>query len=285
MRPHLATVPVAFLLAAGGCASTLDIGEVAVRETTQVANAAVDAAYRGAAVSVDAVREAARSTRQAAAPPQFAPISDPSGLTGGQQRSMPQPMSASASMGAANSLWQSGARAFFDDQRARRIGDILTVNIRIADRAEVSNSSNRTRSSSTDVGVDSFLGLEAVPGSVLPGGYDPGNLIDAQASSTAAGTGSINREEVVELTVAAVVVDTLPNGNLVISGRQEVRINGELRELTVAGVIRPEDVASDNTIRHDQMAEARISYGGRGQISAVQRPRIGQRVADAISPW
>lgn len=273
MKPHLA-LPVALMLAAGGCASTQEFTDVAMRETGEAANSAVDAAYRGAAAA-----------RTAAAPPQLAPIGDPSGLTGGQQRLMPQPIVGPAPAAAANSLWRPGARAFFDDQRAKRIGDILTVNIRIADRAEVTNSSNRSRSSSTEVGVNSLFGLEQLPGAVLPGGYDPSSLVDAEASSSAQGTGSVNREEEVELTVAAVVVDTLPNGNLVISGRQEVRINAELRELTVAGVIRPEDIASDNTIRHDQIAEARISYGGRGQITAVQRPRIGQRVADAISPW
>jgi flagellar L-ring protein precursor FlgH len=124
-----------------------------------------------------------------------------------------------------------------------------------------------------------------VPAAVLPGGYDPGSLLDAEGSSSARGQGSINREEQIEMTVAAVIVDILPNGNLVIAGRQQVMINAELRELTVSGVIRPEDIAANNTIRHDQIAEARIAYGGTGQVTAVQRPRIGQRIADAISPW
>src|SRR5262249_29636821 len=106
-----------------------------------------------------------------------------------------------------------------------------------------------------------------------------------QGTSDQSGQGAINRKEKIQLNLAAVIVDRLPNGNLVIAGRQEVRINAEMRELTISGVIRPEDISADNTIRHDQIAEARVSYGGQGQISAVQRPNWGQRIADAITPW
>lgn len=185
----------------------------------------------------------------------------------------------------ANALWQAGARNFFNDQRARRIGDILTVRISISDSASVSNESDRRRQSSTSVGVPNLFGLERTAQRAAGGAFDPATLIEAEGTSRSQGQGSIAREDRVTLTVAAVVTDILPNGNFVISGRQEVKINAELRELTVAGIIRPEDVAADNTIRHTQIAEARINYGGRGQITAVQRPGWGQRVADAVSPW
>jgi flagellar L-ring protein FlgH len=228
---------------------------------------------------------AVAAARRAAAPPQMAGVYDPSPLAGDNARGMPQPVMAPVAEAAPNSLWRPNARGFFDDQRAQGIGDILTVNIQITDRAEVTNSSSRSRSGETQVGVNSFLGLESLPGTILPGGYDPGSLIDAEGSSTSRGQGQINREEEIELTVAAVIVDVLPNGNLLIAGRQQVMVNAELRELTVTGVIRPQDIASNNTIRHDQIAEARIAYGGRGQVSAVQRPPLGQRVVDAVSPW
>ncbi|MBC7768744.1 MAG: flagellar basal body L-ring protein FlgH, partial [Phycisphaerales bacterium] len=204
---------------------------------------------------------------------------------GGEQQTMPYPEPAAYESGAPNSLWRSGSRSFFNDQRASRIGDILTVEIEIDDSAELSNSSNRQREASTSAGVSNFFGLEQVAGQIFNSAFDPANMISADAESEHRGTGAINREEKIELTVAAVIVDRLPNGNLVIAGRQEVRINGELRELTVSGIIRPEDVTSDNKINHTQMAEARISYGGRGSISAVQRPGWGQRLGDAISPW
>jgi len=225
------------------------------------------------------------AARRAMGPPQFTPVSSPAALTGGQQQNMPQPNFPNAEARAPSSLWQSGSRSFFNDHRATRIGDILTVEIEIADKAELSNSSDRSRESTTNVGLSNFFGLEQSLGQVFNNAFDPENMIGAAADSEHRGSGAINREEKIELTVAAVIVDRLPNGNLVIAGRQEVRINGELRELTVSGLIRPEDVTADNRVNHTQIAEARISYGGRGSISTVQRPQWGQRIGDAIAPW
>ncbi|MGE3143817.1 MAG: flagellar basal body L-ring protein FlgH, partial [Hyphomonadaceae bacterium] len=218
------------------------------------------------------------AARRAAAGPQLAPVSNPEALTGGMAQTLPQPTSYVADERAPNSLWQAGARSFFRDQRAGRVGDILTVNIEIDDSAELTNNSARSRTSSTEVGVSNFLGLETSLGGLFGGGFDPSSLVNAEAASNANGQGTINREEKIELTVAAVVVDVLPNGNFVIAGSQQVRINAEMRELTVSGVIRPEDIDANNRVRLDQIAEARISYGGRGQLSAIQRPNIGQRV-------
>ena len=250
----------------GACASAPSFSEM-----SQDAMAAPGVAYDAA--------------RRGLAPPALAPVANPQPLTGGQYQSMPAPQPTAYAEGAPNSLWRSGRRGFFNDQRASQIGDILTVQIEIDDKAQVSNSSNRTRSSQTSAGVSNFFGIETSLGGLFGGGFDPGNLITAQGESDATGQGAINRQEKIELTVAAVIVDLLPNGNLVIAGRQEVNINAELRELTVSGVIRPEDIDANNTISHTQIAEARINYGGRGQISAVQRPNWGQRVGDAITPW
>jgi len=266
-KDHLMrTLALIALAASAAACTTADRAEY-----TQDAIAAPGVAYNAA--------------RRALGPPQLTPVGTPAALTGGAQQTMPQPQPAAYEQGAPNSLWRSGSRSFFNDQRASRLGDILTVEIEIDDSAELSNSSNRQREASTSAGVGNFFGLEQSLGQVFNGAFDPSNMISADAESEHRGTGAINREEKIELTVAAVIVDRLPNGNLVIAGRQEVRINGELRELTVSGIIRPEDVTSDNTINHTQMAEARISYGGRGSISAVQRPGWGQRLGDAISPW
>jgi flagellar L-ring protein precursor FlgH len=226
-----------------------------------------------------------QAARRGLAAPQLQAVGTPAALTGGQQQTMPQPEPAVYEAGQPNSLWRTGSRSFFNDQRASRIGDIITVEIEIDDSAELSNSSNRQRSASTSAGVSNFFGLETAVGQVLNNAFDPSNMISADADSSHNGQGAINREEKIELTVAAVIVDRLPNGNLVLAGRQEVRINGELRELTVSGIIRPEDVTANNRINHTQIAEARISYGGRGSISAVQRPNWGQRIGDAITPW
>lgn len=225
------------------------------------------------------------AARRALGPPAHTPVQSPEYLTGGGERTMPQPVPAAYEPPRANSLWRAGSRSFFNDQRASRIGDILTVNIEIDDKAELSNSSNRTREASTSAGLSNFFGLERTLDQIFNNQFDSENLIGAEAESEHRGQGAINREEKIELTIAAVIVDRLPNGNLVLAGRQEVRINGELRELTVSGIIRPEDVTASNTINHTQIAEARISYGGRGSISAVQRPNWGQRIGDAITPW
>jgi flagellar L-ring protein precursor FlgH len=257
---------VALAAASSACASNPQMGVIA-----QDAIAAPGVAYNAA--------------RRAMGPPQFEPVGSPAALTGGEQQSFPQPEPVVYGEGSPNSLWRPGRRSFFNDQRASRIGDILTVEIEISDKAELSNSSNRSRAADTDAGVTNFFGIEAGLGRIFPGEFDPANMIGAQSESTQTGQGAINREEKVQLTVAAVIVDRLPNGNLVIAGRQEVRVNAELRELTVSGIIRPEDIDANNTISQDQIAEARISYGGRGQISAVQRPNWGQRAADAITPW
>ncbi len=256
---------LALAASAAGCAS-VDVGEM-----RQDALAAPGVAYNAA--------------RSALAPPQFQPVGSPAALTGGQQQTIPQPQPVAFETPRAGSLWRSGSRSFFNDQRAGRIGDILTVNIEIDDKAQVSNSSSRSRDSSTSAGVEHFFGLEDTLGQVFNGAFDPSQMVGAESESEHNGTGAINRQEKIELTVAAVIVDRLPNGNLVIAGRQEVRINAELRELTVSGIIRPEDITASNTIDHTQIAEARIAYGGRGQISAVQRPNWGQRFADAITPW
>jgi flagellar L-ring protein precursor FlgH len=214
--------------------------------------------------------------------PELAPIGYPAQLVPVSQayQEPAQPRSASA-----NSLWRTGARAFFGDQRARRIGDILTVSIRIDDRAQTSNTTSRSRTNDITGGVTNFFGLENSLGRAFPGGFDPQSLVGVEGSSNANGTGSVSRSERVDLTIAAVVTDILSNGNLVIQGRQEVRTNREVRELTVAGIVRPEDISSANTIAHTQIAEARISYGGRGDISRVQATPAAQSLVERFSPF
>lgn len=220
--------------------------------------------------------------------PQLAPIGYPAPLvpvnqmvvTDTQAHAQPSPLAASA-----NSLWRVGARTFFGDQRARNIGDILTVQIDIDDRAQVQNSTQRSRSNDASGGVSNLFGLESSLGRFFPSGFDPANMVAMNGESASQGSGTINRSEKVSLTVAAVVSAVLPNGNLVIQGRQEVRTNREVRELTVAGIVRPEDISSANVIKHSQIAEARISYGGRGDVSRVQAPPAGQALVERFSPF
>ncbi len=214
--------------------------------------------------------------------PELAPIGYPAALVPVQQQYLPAPEARPAS---ANSLWRSGSRTFFGDQRARRVGDIVTVRINIDDRAQTQNSTQRSRTNDASGGVTNFFGLENSLGQAFPGGFDPANMVGVQGQANAAGSGSVNRSERVNLTIAAVVTDVLPNGNLIIQGRQEVRTNREVRELTVAGIVRPEDISSANSIDHTQIAEARISYGGRGDISRMQATPAAQSMVERFSPF
>ena len=195
---------------------------------------------------------------------------------------MPAPV---AETYAANSLWRNGSRGFFKDQRASMVGDILTVDINITDTASLSNTTSTSRTGTQDASVSGLFGFEKPLERVLPGTDTLGTGLGTSSASSAQGVGSVNRKETIRLTVAAVITDILPNGNFIVAGRQEVKVNAEVRELLVSGIIRPEDISASNTIQHTQLAEARISYGGRGDISTIQRPRYGQRVVDKILPF
>ena len=227
---------------------------------------------------------AACGTLDAASTPQMSPIAYPAPLVPTYQMAGTPPPQPTA-LSSANSLWKSGARAFFKDQRASRVGDILTVSIEIDDSAEMENSTQRSRSNDMNAGVSNLLGLESSLGRILPGGFSPDSAIGFAGDSSSSGNGSIARAEQISLTVAAVVTHVLPNGNLMIQGRQEVRTNQELRELTVAGIVRPEDITSSNTVRHSQIAEARISYGGRGALTRTQQVPAGQAVLERVTPF
>jgi len=226
---------------------------------------------------------AACGTLRAAGTPQMSPMAYPAPLVPTTQMTgMPtQPEPAFS----ANSLWKAGAKAFFKDQRASRVGDILTVSIQIDDSAQMNNATNRSRSNDMSAGVDNLLGLESSLGRVLPGGFAPASAIGFGGESNTSGQGTINRSEQISLTIAAVVTQVLPNGNMMIQGRQEVRTNQELRELTVAGIVRPEDITSANMIRHTQIAEARISYGGRGALTRAQQVPSAQAVIERVTPF
>lgn len=210
----------------------------------------------------------------------------------GKKAGVPQPTQVSLPMPAVesystqpNSLWKTGSRAFFKDQRATRIGDILTVSINITDSAKVDNATTRTRTANEGAKAPALLGFESQLKEFLPNAVDPENLLEADSSSNNSGKGSVDRKEAINTTVAAIITQILPNGNLVIQGRQEVRINFEVREIMISGVVRPEDISNQNTIQHTQIAEARISYGGRGQLTDLQQARYGQQLYEAISPF
>lgn len=217
--------------------------------------------------------------------PQLERPANPVERPGWRPVTLPMPEPEPQVAAGANSLWRSGARGFFRDQRARRVGDVLTVNVTINDKAELSNTSRRSRTNSDSLGLTNLLGLENKLDKILPTPIDPSSLVDANSSMQNRGLGATEREETVRLNVAAVVTQVLPNGNLVVEGRQEVRVNFEVREVIVAGVVRPEDITPRNTVPHDKIAELRVAYGGRGQLTDVQQPRYGAQVLDILLPY
>ena len=185
----------------------------------------------------------------------------------------------------AASLWSTSQNSLVADRRASARGDILTVVIEIDDKAEIQNSSGRSRSAADKVSIPALAGLPQRIDEMLPEGASMEELAEAKASSSFKGSGNISRRDKMTLRIAATVVDRLPNGVLRIQGSQEVRVNYEVRELTVSGFVRPSDIGRRNEIAYDRIAGARISYGGRGQISDVQQPRYGQQVADILLPY
>jgi flagellar L-ring protein precursor FlgH len=227
---------------------------------------------------------ACSSVVEAVKGPELAPVGYPAALVPIQQplvsARVPPPAPASA-----NSLWRVGAREFFADQRAGRVGDILTVLIDIDDSAKTINSTTTSRTAGVTAGIPHLLGLEQSLGHLLPSAYDPANAIETNSKTANTGAGAVNRSEKISLTIAAVVTAVMPNGNMVIQGTQEVRTNTDVRTLTVAGIVRPEDISSANTIKHTQIAEARISYAGRGDISRVQKTPAGQSLMEKFLPF
>lgn len=216
--------------------------------------------------------------------PPMAAVQDPSAIPGPRPVSMPMP---APEMGRRlpNSLWRTGSRAFFRDQRAGRVGDILTVVIDIDEKAEIENETKRSRKNTEDMGVTNLFGLETQLTKVFPEGTKAGSLVNTGSNLSNTGKGSVDRSEKITLRVAATITQILPNGNLVLAGRQQLNVNYDMRELIVTGVIRPEDISSQNTIKYDQIAEARIAYGGRGSITDLQQPRYGSQIMDILMPF
>ncbi|MEA2739957.1 MAG: flagellar L-ring protein FlgH [Acetobacteraceae bacterium] len=212
--------------------------------------------------------------------PAMTPSEDPTKDPKWRPLTMPMP-SGQPSPNEANALWRSGSRAFFKDQRAAQVGDIVTVLVNMNDAANLKNVTSAARTSSESAGMPNFFGLEAI----LPKAITPSTLISASSGNSNTGTGQIQRTEAVTLRLAGIITQVLPNGNLVVAARQEFLVNSELRNLQVTGVIRPQDIASDNTVLHDRMAEARISYGGKGQLTDIQRARWGQQMMDILMPF
>jgi flagellar L-ring protein precursor FlgH len=224
------------------------------------------------------------STSEVGRAPALSPIQDTNEHAAMMNPSLP-PVLESRPAGSTASLWSAGQASLLGDRRASKRGDILTVVVDIDEGAQIRNSTQRSRSGSENMGVGSLFGLPQAIDKRLPDGAGMESGVGLNSSSESQGDGSVRRNEQLELRVAATVVDVLQNGVLAIQGSQEVRVNFEVRELLVTGYVRPEDISRQNEITYDKIASARISYGGRGQITDVQQPRYGQQVVDKVLPF
>ena len=259
----------------GAVAPFVEVMSMKVHTVTRHAVlAAIATALLSSCAAIDRVKNIGQ-------PPPLASVDNPTARPGYKPVQMPMPAAQPASYNP-NSLWRNGSRAFFKDQRAHQVGDILTVKVNITDKANIANETLRSRANTEDSGVTNFFGKQKLP--VLNSAL-PTRIFTADSTASSDGKGSVNRQEALSTNVAGVVTQVLPNGNLVIEGRQEIRVNFEIRELIVAGVVRPEDIESDNTIDSSKIAQARIAYGGRGQLSDMQQPRYGQQVLDVLLPF
>jgi flagellar L-ring protein precursor FlgH len=208
--------------------------------------------------------------------PKLAAVGNPAGTQIVAEIPRPAPITH-----ADNSLWQPGAQSFFHDPRAMHIGDVITVNVSVTDTAKLQNTTSRSRTNTENASMNNLFGLEKA----LPSPLDPSSLVKMGSDNSNVGVGSIQRAETISMTLAALVAQVLPNGNLVIDGHQQVRVNNELRDMRLSGIVRREDITQDNTVNLSQIAEARVIYGGQGTMSDVQQPRYGSQLLDIIMPW
>ncbi len=216
--------------------------------------------------------------------PEMTQIQNPTARQDYKPVSMPMPAPKVAERNP-NSLWRAGARAFFKDLRAKQVGDIVTVKMTLSDSATLANKTERDRTDSEAANVTNLLGLEGEITRYLPDQVSPAAIANFGNRHDVTGEGKITRSESINLTFAAVVTQVLPNGNLVVIGRQEINVNAELRELLVTGIVRPSDIDPDNTISHEKIAEMRVAYGGRGTLSDLQTPRWGMQLWDIVFPF
>jgi flagellar L-ring protein FlgH len=236
-----------------------------------------------AAVALSGCNAFSRVSQIGETPP-LTTIQDPKTQPGYQPVSLPMPTPIIGER-QPHSLWKAGSRAFFKDQRAANIGDILTVLVNFDDKAQFNNETQVQRTTNEQDTMPNVLGFEGQIGKILPKGFNPAKAVDITGATNNDGKATINRQEQVTLEVAALVTQVLPNGNLVVQGHQEIRVNYEVRDLQVTGVLRPQDISSINTVALDKLAEARVSYGGRGQLTNTQQPRYGEQLLDIVAPF
>ncbi|HIJ80670.1 MAG TPA: flagellar basal body L-ring protein FlgH [Desulfuromonadales bacterium] len=182
------------------------------------------------------------------------------------------------------SIWQASSGSVFEDFKARRRGDIVTIVITETASASKAAKTDTSRGTTLNAGIPNFMGLEKV-GLLKNNIGDLSKLINASVDSTYKGSGSTSRQENLNATIAARVIDVFPNGNMFIEGRRNIRVNNEDQEIILEGTVRSRDITANNTVASTNIADARISYSGRGIVSDRQGPGWLMNVVDKVWPF
>ncbi|MGD0231316.1 MAG: flagellar basal body L-ring protein FlgH [Syntrophorhabdales bacterium] len=181
------------------------------------------------------------------------------------------------------SIWRGGLTTMFSDQRARGVGDIITVNIAEVSQASEAATTDTTRKSQTVAGLSNFFGLE---NHAIGPWKNSATLINANApNNDFSGAGATTRTGSLSATITARVMEVMPNGNFVIEGKRELRINNEKKEILLQGIVRPRDIAFNNTISSTQIADAKVIFTGIGVVAEKQRPGWAARLFDFVWPF
>jgi len=185
------------------------------------------------------------------------------------------------------SLWTASRhRGFFNDLRARHVGDLVTVNIVETSKATKKATTKTGRESSINAGISNLLGYEAKLSKIgVPGQFSNETMLKASMKNDFDGSGETTRDESMTAAITARVVEVTPSGNLVIKGAREIKVNNENQVITLMGIIRPEDISPDNTVLSSYIADARIAYSGRGPVSDKQQPGWLLRAVDYVWPF
>lgn len=174
---------------------------------------------------------------------------------------------ATTSVGA-TSLWSdtSPAASMFADRKARLVGDTVTIIIEERTSAKNTAGTSSSKESNVDMGAGSGFLLKAITAA----GADYSDKYDSSGSTT--------RGNSLSAKITAQVIEVKPNGNLVISGTQTIKVNGEDQKISVTGTVRPDDISPDNTVSSTVLADASVKVDGKGSIGSKQKPGIFHRL-------
>lgn len=199
---------------------------------------------------------------------------------------IPKPIKSQPSLAEQASIWSDNSPSgwLFSDRKASRVNDVVTIKVVESATAEGKAATKLSKKNEVEAGITGLVGLEDILARYNPT-MELGTMLGAKTDSNFAGSGETERSGKLIATITAVVTDVLSNGNLVIEGRKEIRVNDETQILIVTGIVRPDDISADNSILSSRIAQTKLSFEGKGVASRRQRPGWLSRFIDAVWPF